>query len=211
MAGDIGLALLTVLDALAPAERLAFVLHDMFAVPYGQIAVVLARTPAAARQLASRARRRVREAAPSPDPDPARQREVVDAFFAASRAGDIDALIAVLAPDVVVRSDGGPARPGLSAVIRGAADAARGALGFARLSPRSFQPVLVNGATGALAAPNGRPYSVMAFTITGRKIIAIHILADPDRLRHLDLPRPHLPIGGPQVSTESANALHLSG
>jgi RNA polymerase sigma factor (sigma-70 family) len=108
LADDIGLALLTVLSALAPAERLAFVLHDMFAVPYAQIAAVLARTPAAARQLASRARRRVR-AAPVPDPDPARQREVVDAFFAASRAGDIDALIAVLAPDAIVRSDAGPA------------------------------------------------------------------------------------------------------
>jgi RNA polymerase sigma factor (sigma-70 family) len=187
LAGDIGLALLTVLDALAPAERLAFVLHDMFAVPFDQIAGVLARTPASARQLASRARRRVRQAAPVPDPDPARQRKVVDAFFAASRAGDIDALIEVLAPDVVVRSDGGSARPGLSAVIRGAADAARGALGFARLSP-FVQPVLVNGMPGALAAPNGRPYSVMAFTVTDSKITAIHILADPDRLRCLDLP-----------------------
>jgi RNA polymerase sigma factor (sigma-70 family) len=187
LAGDIGLALLTVLDTLAPAERLAFVLHDMFAVPFDQIAVVLARTPAAARQLASRARRRVRRAAPVPDPDPARQREVVEAFFAASRKGDIDALIAVLAPDVVVRSDGGPARPGLSAVLRGAADAAKGALGFARLSP-FVHPVLVNGAAGAVAAPNGRPYSVMAFTVTGGKITAVHILADPDRLRRLDLP-----------------------
>ena len=188
LADDIGLALLAVLDALAPAERLAFVLHDMFAVPFGQIAVVLARSPAAARQLASRARRRVRRAAPVPDPDPARQREVVDAFFAASRAGDIDALIAVLAPGAVVRSDGGPARPALSAVIRGAADAARGALGFARLAP-FVHPVLVNGSAGAVAAPNGRPYSVMAFTVTDEKISAIHILADPDRLRRLDLPR----------------------
>jgi RNA polymerase sigma-70 factor (ECF subfamily) len=187
LAGDIGLALLAVLDALAPAERLAFVLHDMFAVPYGQVAVVLERTPAAARQLASRARRRVR-AVPVPDPDPARQRKVVDAFLAASRAGDIEALIAVLAPDVVVRSDGGSARPGLSAVIRGAADAAQGALGFARLSP-FVRPVLVNGAAGAVTAPNGRPYSVMAFTVTGSKITAVHILADPDRLRRLDLPR----------------------
>jgi RNA polymerase sigma-70 factor, ECF subfamily len=187
LAGDIGLALLVVLDALGPAERLAFVLHDMFAVPYSQIAVVLARTPAAARQLASRARRRVRQAAPASDPDPARQREVVDAFFAATRAGDIDALIAVLAPDVVVRSDGGPARPGLSAFMRGAQDAARGALGFARLSP-FVQPVLVNGTPGAMAAPNGRPYSVMAFTVRDGKITAIDILADPDRLRRLDLP-----------------------
>jgi hypothetical protein len=135
LVGDVGLALLAVLDALAPAERLAFVLHDMFAVPFDEVAVILTRTPAAARQLASRARRRVRRAAPVPDPDPANQREVADAFFAASRAGEIDALIAVLASDVVVRSDGGLTRPGLSAVIRGAEDAGGEALGFARLSP----------------------------------------------------------------------------
>lgn len=113
---------------------------------------------------------------------------MVDAFFAAARAGDIEALIAVLAPDVVVRSDGGSALPGLSAVIRGAADAAQGARGFARLSP-FLRPVLVNGAAGAVTAPNGRPYSVMAFTVTSSKITAIHILADPDRRRRLDLSR----------------------
>jgi RNA polymerase sigma factor (sigma-70 family) len=184
LAEGVGLALLVVLDTLAPAERLAFVLHDMFGVPFGEIAPIVGRTPAAARQLASRARRRVQGAAPVPDADLTRQREVVGAFVAAARGGDFKALVAVLDPDVVVRSDSGPLRPGV--VIRGAAAVAGQALSFARLTPFA-RPALVNGAAGVVAATRGRPISVMAFTITDGKIVAIDILTDPERLRRLDL------------------------
>jgi RNA polymerase sigma factor (sigma-70 family) len=183
LADSIGLALLVVLETLTPAERLAFVLHDMFAVPFDEIAPMLGRSPTAARQLASRARRRVRGAAPAPDPDLARQREVVDAFFAAARGGDFDALVAVLDPDVVARSDGGP---GASVVVRGAQAVAGRALMFARPSAM-VRPAVVNGATGVVVTADGRPVSVMAFTVRDGKILEIDTLSDPERLGRLDL------------------------
>ncbi|MGH9227119.1 MAG: RNA polymerase sigma factor SigJ [Acidimicrobiales bacterium] len=183
---SVGLALLVVLETLAPAERLAFVLHDMFAVPFEEIATITGRSPAAARQLASRARRRVQGAA-TPDVDLSRQREVVNAFFAAARDGDFDALVAVLDPDIVLRSDGGAARPAISVVVRGAEAVAERALTFARLSP-FVRPALVNGAAGVVVAPGGRPVSVMGFTVRGGRIVEIHAVADPERLAHLDLP-----------------------
>ena len=187
LADSVGLALLVVLETLAPAERVAFVLHDMFAVPFDEIASITGRSPAAARQLASRARRRVRAQAPVPDPDPARQRSVVDAFFAAARRGDFDALVAVLDPDIVLREDGGTERPDVSAVIRGASAVAGRALTFSRLSPY-VRPILVNGAAGVVVAPGGRPFAVMAFTVTDGKIVEIDVLADPQRLSEIDLP-----------------------
>jgi RNA polymerase sigma factor (sigma-70 family) len=186
LAEGVGLALLVVLETLTPAERLAFVLHDMFAVPFEEIAPVIERSPAAARQLASRARRRVRGQAPAPDPDLARQREVVDAFFAASRDGDFDGLLAVLDPDVVLRSDGGLARPRLTFVLRGARAVSEQALASGRLSPL-VRPALINGAVGVVVAARGRPLFVMAFTVTGGKIVAVDVLADPERLQRLDL------------------------
>jgi RNA polymerase sigma factor (sigma-70 family) len=189
LAEGVGLALLVVLDTLTPAERLAFVLHDTFAVPYEEIAPILGRSPAAARQLASRARRRVQGAAPAPDADLARQREVVDAFLAAAREGDFAALLAVLDPDVVVRADGGAVAVGASRVVRGAAAVAEQTLttgGFARLA-RLARPALVNGAAGVVMAAGGRVVAVVGFTIAGGKIVEIDILADPARLRRLDL------------------------
>ena len=183
---SVGLALMVVLESLASAERLAFVLHDMFAVPFEEIAPMIERSPAAARQLASRARRRVQEQAPSPDPDLARQREVVDAFFAASRNGDFDALVAVLDPDVVLRSDGGLARPRQTLVIRGARAVTDQAILSGRLSP-FVRPALINGAAGVVVAANGRALFVMAFSVIGGKVVAIDVLADPERLRHIDL------------------------
>jgi RNA polymerase sigma factor (sigma-70 family) len=186
LADSVGLALLVVLETLTPAERLAFVLHDMFAVPFDEIGAMLGRSPAAARQLASRARRRVQGEAPAPDPDLGRQREVVDAFFAAAREGDFEALVAVLDPDVVLRSDGGAARPAASHVVHGAEAVARRAMTFARLAP-FVRPALVNGAAGVVVAPRGRPFSVMAFTVRNGRIVAIDGLADPDRLKELDL------------------------
>jgi RNA polymerase sigma factor (sigma-70 family) len=186
LADAVGLALLVVLESLDPAERLAFVLHDMFAVPFDEIAPIVGRSTDAARQLASRARRRVQGAAPVPDTDLTRQREVVDAFFAAARDGDFDALVAVLDPDVVLHSDGGVARPAASEVLRGAAAVAEQALTFARLSP-FVRPALVNGAAGVVVAPGGRPFSIMGFTVTGGKIVEIDAVSDPERLRQLDL------------------------
>jgi RNA polymerase sigma-70 factor, ECF subfamily len=186
LADSVGLALLVVLDTLSPAERLAFVLHDMFAVPFEEIAPMVGRSPTAARQLASRARRRVRGGAHVPDADLSRQREVVDAFFAAARDGDFDALVAVLDPDVVLRSDGGVARPTASVEVHGARAVAERALMFARLSP-FVRPALVNGAAGVVVTPHGRPFSVMGFTVAGGRIVAIDSLADPERLRELDL------------------------
>ena len=186
LASSIGPALLVVLETLAPAERVAFVLHDMFAVPFDEIAPMLGRSPTAARQLASRARRRVRGAAPVPDSDLARQRQVVDAFFAAAHDGDFDALVAVLDPDVVLRSDGGAARPDTTAVVRGAENVASRALTYVRLSPY-VQPAIVNGVAGVIVAPGGRLFSVMAFTVRDEKIVEIDALADPDRLRKLDV------------------------
>jgi RNA polymerase sigma factor (sigma-70 family) len=185
IADSVGLALLVVLETLAPAERLAFVLHDMFAVPFDEIAPIVDRSPAAARQLASRARRRV-QGSPEPDHDLARQREVVDAFFAASRDGDFEALVAVLDPDVVLRVDGGVLRDKASVVLRGAEAVAAQAATYSELYP-FVRPALVNGAAGAVVAPHGRPFSVMAFTVTNGKITAIDALVDPERLRELDL------------------------
>jgi RNA polymerase sigma factor (sigma-70 family) len=186
LADSVGLALLVVLETLTPAERLAFVLHDMFAVSFEEIAPMIERSPVAARQAASRARRRVRGQAPAPDPDPARQRAVVDAFFAASRDGDFDALVAVLDPDVVLRSDGGISRPRLTMVLRGADAVAGQALASGRLSP-FVRPALINGAAGVVVAANGRTLFIMAFTVTGGRIVAIDVIADPDRLAAVDL------------------------
>ncbi|WP_078872366.1 RNA polymerase sigma factor SigJ [Streptomyces sp. NRRL S-337] len=186
LADSVGLALLVVLETLSPAERLAFVLHDMFAMPFDEIAPVIDRTPAATRQLASRARRRVRGTAPAPDTDPTRQREVVDAFLAASRGGDFDALLAVLDPDVVLRADAGAAPGGISKLVRGARPVVEQALLFSRLA-LSARPALVNGAPGVVTVHNGRLFSVMGFTIAHGRIVEINILADLARLRRLDL------------------------
>jgi RNA polymerase sigma-70 factor, ECF subfamily len=186
LAEGVGLALLVVLDTLAPAERLAFVLHDMFAMPFDEIAPIVGRSTTAARQLASRARRRVRATATVPDADLTRQRAVVDAFLAAARDGDFDALLAVLDPDVVVRADRGAVPSGASREARGAPAVAEQALSYSWLA-RFAQPALVNGAAGVIVAPGGRPFSVMGFTITGGRIVEIDILADPERLRQLDL------------------------
>jgi RNA polymerase sigma factor (sigma-70 family) len=187
LVGDsVGLALLVVLDTLSPAERVAFVLHDVFGVPFDKIAPILGRSSTAARQLASRARRRVR-GAPVPDPDLARQREVVDAFLAAARKGDFEALVAVLDPDVVLRADGGVGRPGFTRVVRGAEAVAAEALTFQRFAD-SARLALVNGAVGGVAfAPDGSPLAVMGVTVRNGKIVAMDALADPDRLREIDL------------------------
>ncbi|MFE6841915.1 sigma-70 family RNA polymerase sigma factor [Streptomyces sp. NPDC057686] len=184
VADSVGIALLVVLETLAPAERLAFVLHDLFAVPFDEIAPVLGRTAASTRQLASRARRRVQGAAPAPDTDLVRTREVVEAFLAASRGGDLDALLDLLDPDVVARSDGGTLRR--SAVRRGAADVASSAVMFARIASAAH-PVFVNGIPGVLAMVEGKPLSLMAFTVKDGKIVALDILADPQRLAQIDL------------------------
>jgi RNA polymerase sigma factor (sigma-70 family) len=186
LADSVGLALLVVLETLTPSERLAFVLHDMFAVPFDQIGSMLDRSPTAARQLASRARRRVRGAAPVPDADLRRQRAVVDAFFAAARDGDFEALVAVLDPDVVLRSDGGELRPNVTAIVRGAREVASRAVTFAHLSPY-VRPALINGAAGVVVAPRGQPFSVMGFTVTNGRIVEIDAVGDPARLRELDL------------------------
>ena len=186
LADSVGLALLVVLEQLEPAERLAFVLHDMFAVPFDEIGPMVDRSPTAARQLASRARRRVQGAAPAPDADLARQREVVEAFFAAARDGDFDRLVAVLDPDVVLRSDGGAERPKHSVVVHGAVAVAARAMTYARLSP-FVRPALVNGAAGVVVAPHGKPFSVMGFTVRGGRIVEIDSVSDPERLGRLDL------------------------
>jgi RNA polymerase sigma factor (sigma-70 family) len=187
LADVVGFALLVVLDTLTPAERLSFVLHDVFAVPFDDIAQIMGRSTAAAKKLASRARNRVRDTGPAPDPDLSRQRAVTDAFFAAARRGDFAALLAVLDPDVVVRADAGTGRAGMPQVLRGAHRVAEQALSFARLA-RSARPALVNGAAGSVVFERDRPFSVMAFTVVGGLIVAIDILADPRRVPHLDLP-----------------------
>ncbi|MEV0318636.1 sigma-70 family RNA polymerase sigma factor [Streptomyces sp. NPDC050658] len=187
LADSVGLALLVVLETLAPAERLAFVLHDMFAVPFDEIAPVVERSTAATRQLASRARRRVQDSAPTPDNDPVRQREVVGAFFAAARGGDFDALLELLDPDVVLRADTGELASGLSKLVRGATVVA----GQARMFSKGAPPValvLVNGRLGAVGVPDGQIVSVMEFTVTNGKIVELNIIADTERLRALDLP-----------------------
>jgi Sigma-70, region 4 len=187
LADSVGLALLVVLQTLDPVERLAFVLHDIFDVPFDEIAPIVGRSPAAARQLASRARCRVQGAAPVPDADLTRQREVVEVFLAAARDGDFDALLAVLDPDVVLRADRGAVPPGASRVIRGARTVAGQTLTFWRLAGFA-RPALVNGAAGIVAfAPDGQPFSVVGFTVRGGKIVEIDVLADPARLRRLDL------------------------
>ncbi len=185
LADSVGLALLVVLETLTPAERLAFVLHDMFGVPFEEIGEIVDRSPAAARQLASRARRRVRGAAPQPDSDVARQREVVDAFLAASRAGDFEALIAVLDPEVVFRIDTGGVAPPARPPLVGAEAVARQIL--ARGTPLAplARPALVNGGAGAVVNVGGRPFAVVSFTVRQGRIAAIDLVADPDKLRGL--------------------------
>ncbi len=184
LADSVGLALLVVLETLSPPERLAFVLHDIFALPFDEIAPIVDRSPEAARQLASRARRRVRGENTAPDADLSTQREVVDAFLAASREGDFEALLAVLDPDVVLRADLGPL--GVSREVRGAATVATQALGYSRIG-LLLQPALINGAAGLVSTRDGEPFSVGGFTVRNRRIVAIDILADPERLRRLDL------------------------
>lgn len=185
--GDsVGLALLVVLDSLSPAERVAFVLHDVFAVPFDEIAPIVGRTPTAARQLASRARRRV-QGAPVPDVDLEGQWAVVNAFLAAARDGDFERLLAVLDPDVVLRSDGGASRPGLVSLVHGAETVAGQAMLFRRFVETSTR-VLVNGIPGGIAwAPDGDPFAAIALTVRGGRIVRIDILADPERLAQLDL------------------------
>lgn len=186
LADSVGLALLVVLDTLSPAERLAFVLHDVFAVPFEQIGPILDRSPAAAKQLASRARHRLRGADAFAAPDPARQRQVADAFLAASRGEDFEGLLAVLDPGVVLRADAGAGPFAPSRLIRGAENVAAQAHSYAYLA-RSAQPVLVNGTPGFLVAPHGRPLALIGIAIRDDKITEIDILADPERLSRLDL------------------------
>jgi RNA polymerase sigma-70 factor (ECF subfamily) len=182
LADSVGMALLVVLESLNPAERLAFVLHDLFGVPFDQIGPILGRSPAAAKQMASRARRRVRGASPAADPDPARRREVVDAFLAAARGGDFDALVAVLDPDVVARIDTGAARH----VLRGAVTVASNALAFANPAAVA-RYALVNGGPGTVFSVGGKLISVTAFTVVDGRVAEIYILADPARLSRLQL------------------------
>ncbi|WNZ06311.1 RNA polymerase sigma factor SigJ [Streptomyces sp. 11x1] len=184
VADSVGIALMVVLETLSPAERLAFVLHDMFDVPFEDIASVLGRTPAATRQLASRARRRVQGAAPAADTDTARKREVVDAFLNASRGGDFEALMAILDPDVVACSDGGGQVASL--LRRGAADVASQAVEFARFA-QDARVVLVNGSPGVVSFAGGRAISVLSFTVRGGRIAAMDVLTDPERLEALGL------------------------
>jgi RNA polymerase sigma factor (sigma-70 family) len=184
LADSVGLALLVVLETLSPPERLAFVLHDIFAVPFEEIAPIVDRSPEATRQLASRARRRIQRENPVPDADLDAQRGVVDAFMAAARDGDFGALLELLDPDVVLRADLGPV--GGSREVRGARAVAGQALFYSRLG-LVIRPALVNGAVGAVATLDGEPYSVGGMTVRGGKIVEIDILADPDRLSQLDL------------------------
>jgi hypothetical protein len=183
LADAVGIALQVVLDTLNPAERLAFVLHDMFAVPFDEIAKMVDRSPQATRQLASRARRRVREGAPAPDPDLTRQRAVVDAYFAASREGDLDALVAVLDPDVVLRahrSDGDPLE------LHGATRVAQAAITARRFAP-FVRPALINGAAGVVAFAGERPFAVLAFTVVDDHAVAIDVFNDPELVAKLDI------------------------
>jgi RNA polymerase sigma factor (sigma-70 family) len=183
LADSVGIALQVVLDTLRPAERLAFVLHDMFAVPFDEIAAMVDRSPEATRQLASRARRHVREAAPQPDPDLTRQRAVVDAYFAAAREGDLDALVAVLDPDVVLRAhrrDDDPIE------LRGAERVAHGAMSARRFAPY-VRPALINGAAGVVAFDGERPFAVLAFTVVGDRAVTIDVFNDPELVAKLDI------------------------
>jgi RNA polymerase sigma factor (sigma-70 family) len=184
LAESVGLAMLVVLETLTPAERIAFVLHDMFGVPFSEIGEIAGRTPDAARQLASRARRRVRGARPERDHDLAEQRQVIDAFLAAARAGDFEALLEVLDPDVVVRADFGPGHR--SRVVRGAQAAVRQALAYSQMG-LEMRPAIVNGVAGGVAFRDGELFSVGAITVRGGKIVELDFFADPERLRELDL------------------------
>lgn len=184
LADSVGLALLVILETLTPAERLAFVLHDMFALPFEEIAPIVERSPEATRQLASRARRRVRGAAPAPDADLTAQWEVVEAFLAAARDGDFDALVAVLDPDVVLRADGG--LTGLSQHVQGAETVARQALMWSRVD-LTMRRALINGAAGMVAFLHGEPFSIAAVTVRNGKIVELDFLADPERIARLDL------------------------
>jgi RNA polymerase sigma factor (sigma-70 family) len=185
LADSVGLALLVVLETLSPAERLAFVLHDVFAVPFDEIAPIVDRSPDAARQLASRARRRVR-GAPVPDADLKAQREVVDAFLAAAREGDFERLVSVLDPDVVLHADLGPSAPRGRFELHGIEAVAKQARTYSRLG-LVIRPALVNGAAGIVTFRDGEPFSVGAFTVRGGRIVEIDFLADPDRVRQVDL------------------------
>lgn len=186
LADSVGLALLVVLDTLAPAERLAFVLHDVFKLPFVEIAPMIERTPAAARQLASRARRRVRSASSTaPERDRKRQRQVVDAFFAAARAGDFESLIAVLHPEVVLRADFGKRRAPAPAVTAGPSSVAGLALTGARLPNAELIPVLINGSAGVVITVGGRPFSMMGFIVAGSKIVEIDAIVDSRRIARL--------------------------
>ena len=177
---------MVVLDTLSPSERLAFVLHDVFGMPFDEIAPILERSPVAARQVASRARRRVR-GAPVPDPDIKAQRAVIEAFLAASRNGDFEALLNVLDPDVVLRADGGAARAGMTQFVKGREAVALRARRFARLG-ESAMPILVNGAAGMVAwTTRGEPFAVGSFTVSEGRIVSMEFLSDPVRIRQLDL------------------------
>jgi RNA polymerase sigma-70 factor (ECF subfamily) len=185
LADSVGLALQVVLDTLTPAERLAFVLHDMFGLPFEEIAAVIGRSSNATRQLASRGRRRVKGAeTTSPEADVTRQRQVVDAFFAAARRGDFDALVAVLHPDVVLRADFAPGRPAASTVIRGAAAVANQARLGAGLAAE-LHPALINGTAGVVITTRRRPYAMMAFTVAEDRIVEVDVIADSTRVRRL--------------------------
>lgn len=186
LADSVGLALLVVLDTLSPAERLAFVLHDMFDLPFDEIAPIVDRSPAATRQLASRARRRVRGAPTVPERDLVRQRRVVDAYLAATRDGDFEGLVRLLDPDVVLRADGQALPSGQPALVRGVRAVAAGALASSARA-RFTQPALVDGAVGLVMAPRGQLFLVLGFTFDGDRITGIDVIADPDRLRDLDL------------------------
>ena len=186
LADSVGLALLVVLETLTPAERLAFVLHDMFAVPFDEIAPIVDRSPEAARQLASRARRRVQGEPAIPDADLDTQREVLDAFLAAAREGDFEALVEVLDRDVVLRADRGGVSIGAPRIVRGAANVAHGALAFSRLDIE-VRPALVNGAVGTVTFRDGQPFTIAGFTIRNRRIVEMDIITDPERLSRVDL------------------------
>ncbi|MDT7720137.1 MAG: hypothetical protein QOE94_1148 [Mycobacterium sp.] len=183
LADAVGLALFVILDTLPPAERLAFVLHDVFAIPFDQIAPIVERSPEATRKLASRARRRIHDAAPSPDTDLVAQHAVVDAFFAAGRAGDFDRLVAVLDPDVSLRGDFGP---GGQRTVRGASAVAGLARGYADPA-REVRPAVVNGAAGAVIFVAGEPTAIMGLVVRGGRIAAIDVLADPERIARIDV------------------------
>jgi RNA polymerase sigma-70 factor (ECF subfamily) len=182
LADSVGLALLVVLDTLSPAERVAFVLHDLFGVPFDEVGRLVGRSSTAAKMMASRARCRVRGEAPTPDADPGRHREIVDAFLAASRGGDFDALVALLDPDVLLRADTGR---GSAISVRGAATVAGRALLFARFNTADIERVLVNGTAGLLSRDNGRPSGLLAVTVVNGLIVEIDVLADPERLASL--------------------------